>query len=120
MATSLAEQLREVVARRCVGTYMVPIHEVTLVTIADELERLQRENASLELLVKMRPAPEIIEDGALIERCEQLQRENDELRADADRYRTIRNASSDERNRIEHYMGPALDDVIDAARKEPK
>ena len=47
MATSLAEQLREVVALRCRVAHMVPIHEVTLVKIADEFERLQRENAEL-------------------------------------------------------------------------
>lgn len=36
------------------------------------------------------------------------------LREDAARYRKLRNASMDERNRLEHYAGPALDEALDA------
>ena len=36
------------------------------------------------------------------------------LRKDAERYRWLRNASMDERNRLEHYAGPELDKVLDA------
>ena len=33
---------------------------------------------------------------------------------DAQRYRKLRNASMDERNRLDHYAGPALDEALDA------
>lgn len=36
------------------------------------------------------------------------------LRKDAERYRKLRDAGMDERNRLEHYSGPALDVVLDA------
>lgn len=36
------------------------------------------------------------------------------LEKDAQRYRKLRNASMDERNRLEHYAGPALDEALDA------
>ena len=40
--------------------------------------------------------------------------EIESLRKDAERYRWLRNASMDERNRLEHYAGPELDKVLDA------
>lgn len=36
------------------------------------------------------------------------------LEKDAQRYRKLRSASMDERNRLEHYAGPALDEALDA------
>jgi hypothetical protein len=36
------------------------------------------------------------------------------LEKDAQRYRKLRNVSMDERNRLEHYAGPALDEALDA------
>lgn len=36
------------------------------------------------------------------------------LEKDAQRYRKLRNASMDERNRLEHYSGPELDKALDA------
>ena len=36
------------------------------------------------------------------------------LEKDAQRYRKLRNASMDERNRLEHYSGPELDKMLDA------
>ena len=36
------------------------------------------------------------------------------LEKDAQRYRKLRNASMDERNRLEHYAGPELDKMLDA------
>ena len=36
------------------------------------------------------------------------------LERDAQRYRKLRNASMDERNRLEHYAGPELDKMLDA------
>lgn len=36
------------------------------------------------------------------------------LERDARRYRKLRNASMDERNRLEHYAGPELDKALDA------
>ena len=36
------------------------------------------------------------------------------LEKDAQRYRKMRNASMDERNRLEHYAGPELDKMLDA------
>ena len=35
------------------------------------------------------------------------------LENDARRYRKLRNASMDERNRLEHYAGPELDKMLD-------
>ena len=35
------------------------------------------------------------------------------LEKDAERYRKLRNASMDERNRLEHYAGPELDKALD-------
>ena len=39
---------------------------------------------------------------------------------DAARYRWLRDAGADERNRLEHYAGPALEEAIDAARTTTK
>lgn len=36
------------------------------------------------------------------------------LEKDAQRYRKLRNASMDERNRLEHYAGLELDKMLDA------
>jgi len=36
------------------------------------------------------------------------------LEKNAQRYLKLRNASIDERNRLEHYAGPALDEALDA------
>lgn len=33
------------------------------------------------------------------------------------RYRWLRDAGADERNRLDHYAGPALEEAIDQARK---
>jgi hypothetical protein len=42
------------------------------------------------------------------------ERRQAQLEKDAERYRKLRNASMDERNRLEHYAGPALDEALDA------
>lgn len=39
---------------------------------------------------------------------------------DAARYRWLRDAGADERNRLEHYAGPALEEAIDSARTPTK
>lgn len=39
--------------------------------------------------------------------------ETSDVRQDALRYQTLRNASMDDRNRLEHYAGPALDEQLD-------
>ena len=52
----------------------------------------------------------------LPEEVASLRAEVEALRADAERYRLLRNASMDERNRLEHYAGPALDAAIDTAK----
>jgi hypothetical protein len=42
------------------------------------------------------------------------------MEKDAERYRLMRNSSMDERNRLEHYAGPALDDALDLAIEREK
>lgn len=45
----------------------------------------------------------------------ELERQNDTLRKDAERYRLLRSATTEARNKFEHYAESALDVVIDAA-----
>ena len=51
---------------------------------------------------------------ALLSRLEAAERERDALAADARRYRYLRDADMDVRNRLDHYASSALDVAIDA------
>ena len=63
-------------------------------------------------------SPEL--QAMIIARCVEKD-QADSVQEDAARYRAFRDCSVDDRNRLEHYSGPALDvavDTFNAARKQ--
>jgi len=54
-------------------------------------------------------------DGYEPEQCPFCTADAAPFRKDAERYLKIRNASMDDRNRLEHYAGQALDVALDAS-----